>query len=321
MTADIRLGMSQFAPRTNCPGCRATGASTLATHTVFSQFEEFPAGAVSVGRDVEAARRLLACEACGLWYFSLVPTAETMSRLLDQPSLRDRWSAPDQRGTFDRAHRALAAYLPRPGRILDVGAHAGGFLSTLGPRWDKTAIEPMARSSEEIRDTVVLRTFLEDADLAPGSFDCITAFDILEHLRDPDRGIDRLARALRPGGIMVIETGTSDSAGARGLRGGWYYLNYLEHHQAFNRRAVRALLDRKGLEVSEVQRVHHKSFPLPTKVRSIGHLAMFCGLTLGGRRPALWRKAANLTRRTAGAGPPYTTILEPDHMFVVARRR
>jgi SAM-dependent methyltransferase len=320
MTGDIRLGLAEFATRTKCPGCQGTGASTLATRTVFSRFEHFPAGSVSVAADVEAARRLLECDVCGLWYFSLVPTPETVSRLLDQPSLPDRWSAAGDRGTFGRAHRALAAYLPHPGRVLDVGAHAGGFLSTLGTRWDKTALEPMAWSSEEIRDTMVLKAFLEDAYLAPSSFDCITAFDILEHLHDPERGVDRLARALRPGGILVVETGTTDSAGARRLRGGWYYLNYLEHIQAFNRRAIGNLLERKGLEVVETQRVYHKSFPLATKVRSFGHLAVFCGLTLGGRRSALWRTAANLLRRTAQARPPYTTTLEPDHMFLVARK-
>lgn len=320
MSADIQLGRLEFASRTQCPACHEAGASTLARRTLFSQFEHFPAGSVSISPDVEAARRLLVCQACGLWYFSLVPTAETISRLLDRPGLPGRWSAGASRGTFVRAHRALAAYLPDGGRILDVGAHSGAFLSTLGPEWDKTAIEPMTRSSEEISDTVVLRVFLEDADLAPASFDCITAFDILEHLHDPARGIAQLARSLRPGGTLVVETGTSDSAAARRLRGGWYYLNYLDHHQAFNRRAVASLLEREGFEVLELQRVFHKSFPLQTKVRGVAHLAVFCGLTLGGRRSGLWRAAASLTRRTAQGSPPYTLTLEPDHMFVVARK-
>ncbi|MDQ3897961.1 MAG: class I SAM-dependent methyltransferase [Actinomycetota bacterium] len=276
---------------------------------------------MSIGTDVEAARRLLVCEGCGLWYFSLVPKTETMSRLLDRPGLPSRWSEVAGRGVFARAHRALARYLPCPGGILDVGAHGGAFLRTLGPGWEKTAIEPMARASEEILDTVVLTVFLEDAELAPDSFDCITAFDILEHLHDPERGIEHVARALRPGGILMLETGTSDSAAARALRAGWYYLNYLEHHQAFNRRAITSVLERKGFDVLELQRVCHKAFPLRTKARGLAHLAMFCGLTLNGRRNALWRKAASLTRSTSHASPPYTTILERDHMFVVARKR
>lgn len=319
MRADIELGPLEFASRTNCPACQEAGASTVAARTAFTQFEHFPAGSVSISPDVEAARRLLACRACGLWYFSLVPTPETIRRLLDRPGLPNRWSAGTRRGTFGRAHRALAAYLPDAGGILDVGAHSGGFLSTLGPLWEKTAIEPMTRS-DEIPDTVVLRVFLEDADLAAASFDCITAFDILEHLHDPARGIAQLAHALRPDGMLLVETGTSDSAAARRLRGGWYYLNYLEHHQAFNRRAVASLLEREGFEVLEVRRVYHKSFPLRTKIRSAAHLVTFCGLTVSGRRSNLWRTAANLTRRTVQASPPYTLALEPDHMFVVARK-
>lgn len=321
MTADIRLGLSQFASRTRCPGCRGSGASTLARRTTFSQYEHFPAGSVAVCSDVEAARRLLVCEACGLWYFSLVPKTETIIGLLDRPALRSRWSSVAGRGAFGRAHRALASYAPRQGRILDVGAHGGAFLGTLEPGWEKTAIEPMASASEEIPDTVLLRVFLEDAELASASFDCITAFDILEHLQDPEHGIDQLARALKPGGILMLETGTSDSAAARRLRAGWYYLNYLEHHQAFNRRAITSVLERKGFEVLELQRVFHKTFPLRTKARGVAHLLMFYGLTLSGRRASLWRKAAGLTRSTSQASPPYTTILERDHIFVVARKR
>ena len=320
MTADIRLGLEDFATRPRCPACHGEGASTLARHTVFSRFEHFPAGSVSVSGDVEAGRRLLVCEICGLWFFSLVPTTETVCRLLDRPGLPARWSAVEKRGTFARANRALASYLPGPGRILDVGAHGGGFLSTVGADWEKTAIEPMASSAEEIPDAVVMRVFLEDAELTPASFDCITAFDILEHLADPEQGVGQLARALKPGGILMVETGTSDAAAATALRAGWYYLNYLEHHQAFNRRAITNLLTRQGLEVLEVQRVFHKTFPLWTKARGVAHLVMFWGFTVGGRRSRFWRTAANVTRRTSQANPPYTMILERDHMFVVARK-
>lgn len=320
MTADIRLGLSDFTPRTSCPGCHGDDAATLARHTVFSRFERFPAGSVSVSEDVEADRRLLRCERCGLWFFSLVPTTETVTRLLDRPGLPGRWSAVERRGTFDRAHDALTSYLPGGGRILDVGAHAGGFLSTLGAEWDKAAIEPMASSAVEIPDTVVLRVFLEDAPLAPGSFDCVTAFDILEHLADPERGIGQLAHALRPGGILVLETGTTDAAAARALRAGWYYLGYLEHHQAFNRQALTNLLERRGFEVVELHRVFHKTFPVRTRARGVAHLLVFWSLTIGGRRSALWRRAAKVAGRTSQANAPYTTTLERDHMFVVARK-
>jgi hypothetical protein len=244
MTADIRLGLSEFASRTCCPGCHGSGASTLARRTTFSQFEHFPAGSVALCTDVEAARRLLVCEACGLWYFSLVPKTETITRLLDRPALSSRWSSVAGRGVFGPAHRALASYLPRQGRILNVVAHGGAFLGTLGPGWEKTAIGPMASASEEIGDTVLLRVFLEP----------------------------QLSRA--PSGVQPAR-----------------------------------------------DRVFHKAFPLRSKARGVAHLLMFCGLTLSGRRASLWRKAAGLTRSTSQASPPYTTILERDHIFVVARKR
>lgn len=320
MNVDIHLRLSDFARRTTCPACHSPRASLVSSDTTFTRFEQFPSGSVALGEDVKDARRLLLCDACGLWYFCLVPTSATIGHLLDQPGLPSRWSACDDRGTFDRAHSALARYRSKCGNILDVGAHAGGFLSTLPQGWIKTALEPMARSSEEIVGTTVLRAFLEDAGLAPASFDCVTAFDILEHLQDPELGMGRIADALKPGGLLLLETGTSDAPIAKRLRAGWYYLNHLEHLQAFNMDSLTNLLERTGFRVLEANRVFHKSFPLRTKVRSLVHLTLFTCMTRVGQRSSVWLAATKLIEPTAQAAPPYTMTLEPDHIFLVAQK-
>jgi SAM-dependent methyltransferase len=45
---------------------------------------------------------------------------------------------------------------------------------------------------------------LEAAPLAGGSFDCVLALDVLEHLDDDSRGLSEAARLLKPGGLLLV---------------------------------------------------------------------------------------------------------------------
>lgn len=107
---------------------------------------------------------------------------------------------------------ALAALLPREGRVLEVGCGTGGLVAAA------------ARSGRAITGTdvaarwlVVARRRLDDlglrADLvaasadrlpwADGTFDAVVADSLLEHLDDPSAAVREWARVLRPGGSLL----------------------------------------------------------------------------------------------------------------------
>lgn len=240
--------------------------------------------------------------------------------LLDHPGLVERWDRDMDRPGFRRAREVLAQRARGAGEILDVGAHAGGFLDTLPDTWRKTAVEPMKASADEIGRVRVLNGFLEEVELGSGVYDCISAFDVFEHLSDPDVAVSRIAAALVPGGMTIIETGSSDSLAARALGGGWYYLNFLEHFQAFGRRSLTALLRRHGLEPVLVRKVFHSEVGFPIRVRSFGSASVFAVVSRFGREPARWHALNRRIRPGNVAMPPNTIGLEPDHIFMVARK-
>lgn len=106
-------------------------------------------------------------------------------------------------------HEIIADHLDRPQRILDVGSGGGEFaylLSRLGHR--VVGIEPnrvYAEHSSRQYGLDVLRGFVGEVALEPASFDVITIWHVLEHTEHPVAVLASLRRALKPGGLLVVE--------------------------------------------------------------------------------------------------------------------
>jgi 2-polyprenyl-3-methyl-5-hydroxy-6-metoxy-1,4-benzoquinol methylase len=94
-------------------------------------------------------------------------------------------------------------------RILDVGTGGGEFaflLSTLGH--DVRGVEPNRGYAEySIREygLAIDVGFVQDVALPAEAFDVITMWHALEHTESPSSVLDRLRRALRADGVLVIE--------------------------------------------------------------------------------------------------------------------
>ncbi|HWE81798.1 MAG TPA: methyltransferase domain-containing protein [Gaiellaceae bacterium] len=114
------------------------------------------------------------------------------------------------RSTLER--RPLAA--PRP-RVLDAGCGTEINIP-LPPDAYLVGIDISAEATtrnERLDERIVAD--LERVELAPDSFDLIVCWDVLEHLRRPERALERLAAALAPGGTFVV--GVPNVNSAKGL--------------------------------------------------------------------------------------------------------
>src|SRR5258708_26378981 len=267
---------------------------------------------------METARKLLECGGCGLWYFSHIPKRNILFEILDEPAPLERWSQSD-RPTFQRARAVLKSSFPQGGRILDIGAHTGGFLKTLGDEWQKSAVEPMLASTEIPEDMVIYNAFLEDLELPASCFDCITAFDVFEHFENPGMVMGKIRRALKPGAIVLIETGNNSSFFANLLRAGWYYLSYLEHFQVFSQESFERLFRCNSLHLFSARKIVRDNRRMGAFTRAALISSVYVLLTIG-RQPRLWRYMSNWLRRGHNATPPITTLLEPDHLFIAAQK-
>jgi SAM-dependent methyltransferase len=143
-------------------------------------------------------------------------------------------------------------------RLLDVGANFGLFVREAAGHFDATGIEPSPTVVELARREHGARLqtgSIYDADTAPGPFDVVTLFDVLEHLPDPNGALEQCRRRLRPGGLLFLTTPDTGSLAARLLGRHWHYIDLDEHVALFDRRNLTTVLGRNGFERLEVRTV------------------------------------------------------------------
>lgn len=161
-----------------------------------------------------------------------------------------------RRKTGRQVLNQIKRLLPRKGNLLDIGAGPGLFLSeaaTLG--WQVTGIEPSVWAVEHAQKQLNITDMRRgDADLLPAvpdqSFNCVTAFDVLEHLVFPEDFLWQVSRILKPGGVLVMTTPRFDSLLALLMGKKWYCI-FPAHIQYFTRRSLYGTLKRCGFDVTQ----------------------------------------------------------------------
>jgi 2-polyprenyl-3-methyl-5-hydroxy-6-metoxy-1,4-benzoquinol methylase len=131
----------------------------------------------------------------------------------DSPEFADQLMGEFRQWTLDRARDKLQLLrrfaLIAPGMsALDVGCSSGAWLEVAAQEGAvATGIELGRRTAEGARSRgldVITGTFAEAEDaLRNRSFDLISFWDVLEHLRDPVTELVRATRYLTPGGVVA----------------------------------------------------------------------------------------------------------------------
>ena len=90
---------------------------------------------------------------------------------------------------------------------------------------------------------------LEGLALEPGSFDVVSAVEVLEHVRDPGTLVETAAQLTRPGGLLYVTTPHGRGLSARVLRTRWSVMRPPEHLQLFSIEGLRTMLTGAGLQI------------------------------------------------------------------------
>ena len=165
--------------------------------------------------------RLVRCLRCGLLYLNPRLTREGLLALYDRAYYHGEGFDSEvnyveeyegeYRKTDVEYHRTqLAQLLPSGARVLDVGCGTGVMLRELEEaRFAAEGIEPSAFASGFARKNghdVRTGDFLE-LDVEENAYDAVLAMEVIEHVHDPKAFIDRVYRALKPGGLFYYTTG------------------------------------------------------------------------------------------------------------------
>lgn len=144
--------------------------------------------------------------------------------------------------------------------ILDVGSGLCVFLHRMRQetRWSCTALDPDPRAVEHARNVVgvngICGDFIKLTDI--GRYDIIAFNKVLEHVHDPIAMLAKAAQHLKPGGIAYLELPDGEAAAAEGPGREEFFI---DHHHIFSPQSVRALADKAGFEIIELERMREPS--------------------------------------------------------------
>ena len=214
---------------------------------------------------------LYRCQGCGAIFVSPLPREETLLQAYAQ--MQDPYYVEEMGRTkaSDRILSLLERLRGKKGRLLDVGCFYGGLLADARKRgWEVEGVEPSHWARGKAReqfDLEIRYPSLQAAAFPDGSFDVVTAIDVLEHFLHPKEELGEMVRILRRGGLLYLSTPDVGSLAARLLRRRWWGYRP-EHLFYFSRCSLRSFLVSSGFE-PVWEGFYWRSFTLPELLRRL----------------------------------------------------
>lgn len=166
------------------------------------------------------------------------------------------------------------------GKLLELGCAYGFFLAEAKAHFEVSGIE--------VSDSAVRFCRARGFDVEGGTlteeyigrrppFDAVVMLDVIEHLMEPDRVLELLCKAMKPGGTLLLSTGDWDSVLSRIMGRHWRLMTPPQHTFFFSPRTMSAMLARVGFNVIECRK--------PWKTVPFGLVAYQLGRILGMSKP------------------------------------
>ena len=149
---------------------------------------------------------------------------------------------------------------PQKGRILDIGAGTGDFLSVAKNNgWETIGVEPSDRAKAIAKNKGV--SFVEEtSELENHSFDVISMWHVLEHVPDLDKQIKELKRLLKPTGTLIIAVPNFKSFDAKHYGNFWAAYDVPIHFWHFSKTAIKLLFEKEEMKLEKILPMKFDSF-------------------------------------------------------------
>lgn len=171
--------------------------------------------------------------------------------------------------TFTHRLQETEKLMGGKGRVLDIGCALGHFGKVAKDRgWDTfvTDVSDFAVQTAAVKYN--LKGFVSAPDKLPvkeHTFDCVTLFDVIEHLSHPLELLENVHQILDSKyGMLHITTPDVNSWSARLMGKSWYHFKPEEHLIYFSPATLTAALEKSGFEVIKI-----KPMPMYMRVKDI----------------------------------------------------
>ncbi len=175
-----------------------------------------------------------------------------------------------------------------PGNVLDVGSAAGFLLKGFENKgWQGIGIEPnkcmvdygVNNLKIDLRQGTIETIELED------KFDLIIMIQVIAHIRNLEKSIDKISKHLKPNGMILIETWDKDSFTAKLFGKNWHEYSPPSTLNYFSKNTLRQLMNQNGLSIVTLGRpkksIHskHAKSLIKHKITETKGLSWLSGIT------------------------------------------
>ena len=219
------------------------------------------------------------CAACSLVFVDPQPTEAAIESYYSAKDLaaQESWSSyfqhtPAQIADLWNERFSDVARWTNPAerdapRLLDIGCGWGDFLHFARCcGWPVSGFEfseSVARVAREKYGLSIRVGSLEDMGYPPRSFDLITMWHVLEHLREPRAALARIETLLAPGGLLALEVPNLNFLARKSWR---YPMSRTLHLYHFSPATLAALVERAGFRVLAC-RPGHTGYLYPSRAK------------------------------------------------------
>lgn len=232
----------------HCPVCNSTNINPLLTVKDFSvskeEFVVWQCGNCTLRFTQDVPDEA----AIGPYYQSpdYISHSNTSKGLLNQLYQRVR------RHTLAQKARLIVAWTKENGKILDIGAGIGAFLSVMKESgWDIKGIEPDEGARRKAKELfgLALETPAALPKLPGHQYDAVTLWHVLEHVHQLHPYMEQLKNLLAPKGKIFIAVPNYTSADAAAYRNYWAAYDVPRHLYHFSPQSMDVLMQQHGLKV------------------------------------------------------------------------
>jgi 2-polyprenyl-3-methyl-5-hydroxy-6-metoxy-1,4-benzoquinol methylase len=223
---------------------------------------------------IKYTMRVVKCNKCGHVYVNPQYSKDAVKKLYDlsyweilhpamgNVKLTDRVEF-DYQNAIAKLRRDILPFKQK-GKFLDVGCSNGALVKRAEEvGFDAIGIEvskDMVQFARKCFSNIDVRQgLLTEQNFEENYFDVITLYDVLEHLFNPRIELNEIYRILKPGGLLFIETPTTDSIFYLEDPYYWDLMNPIEHVHLFNEENLIRLLKEIGYVIIESKCPHENN--------------------------------------------------------------
>lgn len=152
--------------------------------------------------------KIVECCDCGLKYLNPMPHPEAMQRIYDFDVYPD--STNNNPVLMEHFYEKVKTFHPNVKSVLEIGCGTGDFLGWLQGKGLEVAGVEFADSQHRLKYTGKFYPGTMETVQIEEKYDVVFLLNVIEHLADPKRVLEKIAKILNPGGVLLLRHPNAD---------------------------------------------------------------------------------------------------------------